>query len=277
MTETYLTVLIMISAVGGGLWVLFYRRFIKQLYKKYPDNYKALGSPPLELKRYYSLNEISAILSTVSYIISAGYRNLRDRNFIRFSERLRMLFIVDGLLVLSIFFLLFINFHNQAGQARTTQKPAVSTPVQLAYEKYQSHEYQESLNILNDLIVDEPDNSDAYYYRGFTNEALKDYPAALADFKKTSELDPDRYDVYVHIDWLYARNQEWGKIIPYWDKYLERNPDDAKAHLERGGTYFRAGNLNMALVDAGRACDLGNREGCGRAVQVRNMLSGENP
>ena len=274
MNETYLSVLIMIGALGGGLWILYSRKFVNHLCKNYPDTYKALGNPPMELKRYYTPNEISAMLSLTGYIISAGYRNLHDRNFIRFSERLRTLFFVDGLLVVAIFVLFFLSFNNQNQREQISGKAAASSPVQLAYKKYQSHDYQESLRILNELIDNEPDNSDAYYYRGFTNEALRNYPDALTDFIKVTKLEPDKYDAYAHIDWLYAKNKDWDKIITYWTKYLKRNPDDAKAHLERGGTYFQAGNLEKALIDARRACDLGNKEGCQRYAQGRGMLSG---
>jgi len=274
--DPYFIVLEMFAFAGAGLWIFFIRRFTQHLYKNYPDTYQALGEPPVELKRRYSISDISAILSEIRFILSAGYRKLGDRKFTRFSDRLRTLFIVDFILIVFVLTVQSQDIFSGPRQTRSSNVNTAASSIYEAYNKYQSHEYTASLDILNEVLASEPDNTEAHFYRGFTNEALGDYPGALADFIKVVELDPDRFDAYTHIDWLYARNNQWEKIIPYWDTYIERNPNDAKAYLERGGTYYRSGNLEKALSDSSRSCGLGNREGCSRKDQVIQRISVNN-
>jgi tetratricopeptide (TPR) repeat protein len=113
---------------------------------------------------------------------------------------------------------------------------------------------------------------EAYYCRGIIHEKINRYHRAIADFEKAIKLDPNHFDSYLHIDWLYAQQRKWDTILALWTRFLELNPSHAGAYLERGGTYYRKGDLNGALEDARRACELGNPEGCQRYEQVRDRL-----
>jgi Flp pilus assembly protein TadD len=54
-------------------------------------------------------------------------------------------------------------------------------------------------------------------------------------------------------------------VVEMWTRYLEANPRDGRAHLERGGAFFHLGRRDEARADAKAACDLGVSEGCARA------------
>ncbi|MGH8607130.1 MAG: hypothetical protein ACREX9_06845 [Gammaproteobacteria bacterium] len=51
---------------------------------------------------------------------------------------------------------------------------------------------------------------------------------------------------------------------------LERVPDNADAWFERGGTNYQKGDLQAALADATRACDLGKSEACGWVEKLKD-------
>lgn len=60
------------------------------------------------------------------------------------------------------------------------------------------------------------------------------------------------------MDYILAKENEWDIIIGYWDEFIELNPDNSRAYLERGGTYFHKGDMQSALKNAKIAADMGN-------------------
>ena len=66
------------------------------------------------------------------------------------------------------------------------------------------------------------------------------------------------------IDYIFARDQQWDTIIDYWNAFLEVAPDHAEAYLERAGTNYHNKNIEAAMDDLERSCELGNKEACKR-------------
>jgi tetratricopeptide (TPR) repeat protein len=62
------------------------------------------------------------------------------------------------------------------------------------------------------------------------------------------------------VDWLLIKRNEYDQIISYWDEYIARHPDDSRAYLERGGTYYHKGDLREAVRNAKIAAGMGNAE-----------------
>ena len=271
MSENTLFYLLAAGAIGGMLWVLFLLKFTRYLYEHHPGVYKEIGQPPLSIQRYHTPAEIRAMFSEIYFIVSGKYKKISDNDLVRFGNRLRLLFIFASILISASF--VAIIQPDLSTEIHRAGKSQVMADIQKAYDYHKDGNNSEALNLLNDVIKDHPDNAKAYYYRGYVNEKLKQNIDALSDFEKVVALDPDNYDSYVHIDWHYAQERDWHTIVTYWDKYIERNPDDDKAYLERGGTYFRSGKLKLAMQDAKRACDLGNREGCKRYDQVKTAVN----
>jgi len=50
-----------------------------------------------------------------------------------------------------------------------------------------------------------------------------------------------------------------------WTTYLQANPRDGQAHLERGGALFQLGRRDEARAEAETACNLSVSEGCAHA------------
>jgi len=62
---------------------------------------------------------------------------------------------------------------------------------------------------------------------------------------------------------LLAQRGDWDGVIQRWTRYLELEPLNGQAYLERGGAYRHKGGQQSAIADARKACELGNRDACG--------------
>jgi len=78
---------------------------------------------------------------------------------------------------------------------------------------------------------------------------LGNYSDALADLQKAFQEDKTNFECIRCIDWILAKSGKWDVIIKCWTDYLEANPKDDKAFLERGGAYFHKKDFENALQD----------------------------
>ncbi|RKG75072.1 DUF4034 domain-containing protein [Corallococcus exercitus] len=79
---------------------------------------------------------------------------------------------------------------------------------------------------------------------------------------------PEDFRAVQQRDYALARERRFAEILPLWDAFLARNPEHGLAYLERSGTHYHLRNLEAALSDLKKACDLGINEGCARARQL---------
>ena len=93
--------------------------------------------------------------------------------------------------------------------------------------------------------------------------------ARAPDFEAAIRLDPHHFESYRNVDYLLAKRGDWDGVIRHWTQYVELEPMNGRAYLERGGAYNRKGDRPAALADAKRACDLGTREACGIMAHAR--------
>ena len=88
---------------------------------------------------------------------------------------------------------------------------------------------------------------------------------AIASAEAAVKASPDDFRAVQQLDYLLSRQREFQRVLPLWDDYLSRHPDDGPAHLERAGTLHSLGRNEDARTEAAKACDLGVSEGCVRA------------
>jgi len=259
--------LIFSGFICAMVWLYYKRKFTHFIYKNYPEVYKDLGEPSLTFKRFPSIDESSALFSELGYLLSGRYKTLDDIQFVKFAGRLRAFFVFVLLVFISIF--VFIFFPLVGGFSGGRQCNRVSgNKINIAYDYYLDGKFNKAVDLLNKEIQEKPDSAAAYFYRGIMYEKLNKYDTALEDFITAVELDPDYYDAYVHVDWHYARQQEWETITAYWDIFLENNPEHARAYLERAGAYYHLGDLDKAAADLEKACLYGNTQACQRYEQL---------
>jgi tetratricopeptide (TPR) repeat protein len=88
---------------------------------------------------------------------------------------------------------------------------------------------------------------------------------AIANTEAAVKASPDDYRAVQQLDYLLSRQREFQRVLPLWDDYLSRHPDDGPAHMERARTLHLLGRDGDARAEAAKACDLGVSEGCVRA------------
>ena len=268
--HTLFYLLFALAWINGFLYLHGYRKLVRFIGGQRPDLYDRLGQPPLRPRRWYAPDEIKAILATLGYILRGDFQAMDDQTHTRLARWLRLGVICQFFLLAAVFFLLPWTWSGSCTPDRTAATRQTSQSlVTMAWQEHQQGRYDQALQLLDRAVTEDPDDFSGHYYRAFVLEKMERYDEALTEFIRCIGMRPDQYDLYAHIDWILTRRGQWDDIVQYWSRYLEQHPDDARAWLERGGAYWRSGQVDRAASDAKRACDLGSREGCRRYRQAR--------
>lgn len=117
-----------------------------------------------------------------------------------------------------------------------------------AIELYDAGKYNESLTALNKLIVSDPMNAYAFYYRGMIYDSMEDRQNAVNDFKNALKYgsEEELYIINYNIAVDYDTMEKYKDAITYYQKYASSSaPDDelkqyASARLEELKEYTNA-------------------------------------
>jgi tetratricopeptide (TPR) repeat protein len=71
------------------------------------------------------------------------------------------------------------------------------------------------------------------------------------------------------LDYILASQGKWDEILDIWNRFLALEPNNAEAYFERAGTHKHKGDMDSALADLDRACDLGKQEACNLRKRYR--------
>ena len=108
-------------------------------------------------------------------------------------------------------------------------------------------------------LIDKPtkENWVLYYSRGVSNERLKDWPDAEADFKKALQLSPEESLVlnYLGYSWV-DQGAHLQQAMDYIRKAVKLKPDDGYYVDSLGWAYYKLGNLPAAVENLERAVEL---------------------
>lgn len=115
-----------------------------------------------------------------------------------------------------------------------------------AYQK--NNQYEEALTIYNAILALYPDNTDAYFLRGYVELVLDNYEAARADFDKVVSLEPENYDRLIKVYEVLRDNsyREWGE--EYLNQALTERSEKMST-FERGRINYYLQNYEMAQLD----------------------------
>jgi tetratricopeptide (TPR) repeat protein len=108
----------------------------------------------------------------------------------------------------------------------------------------------------------DPGSGDAFYWRGVAYSKLGEVDLSKSALEQAIKANPSHFESYRMMDYLLARERNWDLIIQYWDEFLLHNPNHADALMERSGTYYHKGDMQSALRDLKRSCELGNAKAC---------------
>jgi tetratricopeptide (TPR) repeat protein len=103
---------------------------------------------------------------------------------------------------------------------------------------------------------------DVHHWRGVVNAQMGDYDTAQSDFAQAIECGSRNIDTFKLLDGLLAHQEKWQEVIGYWNVYLAWDSESGDAYLERAGTFKNMGNMESAIADLNRACDLKQQQAC---------------
>ena len=127
-----------------------------------------------------------------------------------------------------------------------------------------------ALKYYNLAINFNENNAEGYFSRGLANFQLKDYETALSEFELAIDLNPIHFRSYKMIDTTLAKGRDWKAIISYWDTFISYAPEHAEACYERSGAHYHNQNIENAMDDLEKACDLGLAQACNRYNKMTN-------
>lgn len=90
-------------------------------------------------------------------------------------------------------------------------------------------------------------------------------PTATDELEKLREAvkaNPYDFRAVQTLDYALSKQRKFEEILPLWNEYLTKHPDDARALSERSGTLHHLGRDKESRDDARRACDLGDASAC---------------
>ena len=93
---------------------------------------------------------------------------------------------------------------------------------------FDAQDFEQSLSMLNNILLAEPENAYALYYRGMIYDTKKKYYDAIKDYKTAISLNPNdlkiiNYNIAVDYDNL----EKYSDAIAYYDKYSASDaPED---------------------------------------------------
>jgi tetratricopeptide (TPR) repeat protein len=116
--------------------------------------------------------------------------------------------------------------------------------------------YQEAVKEFDKVIDFDSKNAEVYNLRGYTNSMLYEYDAALGDFTRALENDPNYADSYYNRAIIYAMYlNSWDDAINDFTRAIQLKPDFADAYLGRGTVLFKKGDFVSAISDYSKAID----------------------
>lgn len=123
---------------------------------------------------------------------------------------------------------------------------------------FQARKWGSSFALYDQAVKNYKDNWVALHYRGGANEDI-DVNAALADYSKSIELDPDRFRPWFARGTLYLKLQKYNESIADMTRTLELNPKYDKAWVNRGNAYRDLNQNDLAIADYNEALKINSR------------------
>jgi tetratricopeptide (TPR) repeat protein len=122
---------------------------------------------------------------------------------------------------------------------------------------------------LGDYLKKEEPVADAYRARGLAKAKLRDPAAALDDYTRALDIDPDA-ETYAFRGWVYLVIDSPKLALRDFEKAVALDPKSGDAYNGRGHARALLGRSRDAVADAEQAVVLGSKEGPERARLLYN-------
>jgi len=115
--------------------------------------------------------------------------------------------------------------------------------------------YEVAVENFDKAIELEPNNAETYFMRGDSQSRLKNFTAAIADFTKAEEMQPEE-KIYKKRGEVYLKNFEFAKAIEDFKKVLEFSTQNYSAYEGLAIAYANLKNKTLALENFNKFVEL---------------------
>ncbi len=128
-------------------------------------------------------------------------------------------------------------------------------------ERLQGRDYRAAAADFTQALQLNPDDADAYFYRGMARETLGDDPGALEDYSQSLQLRPNNALAYDKRAVIRARLGDRQGAFQDFDQAQQLAPDLALVYQHRGNLRAAVGDQGGAVADLQQAADLYRAQG----------------
>ncbi len=145
---------------------------------------------------------------------------------------------------------------------RKPKSPSAKRLVRQGYDFYMKNRFKKAMDSLNQAIDKDPENPEAYYWRGRTLVKLDRHDLAVQNFQKAITHRSNYWQAHDNLGWLYMRRGDYDACLVHLNRSIVHKPDNGWAFYNRAYVHDRLGNREKAIADAKKACGLKNQKGC---------------
>jgi tetratricopeptide (TPR) repeat protein len=118
--------------------------------------------------------------------------------------------------------------------------------------------YEEALVCHDRAIELEPNNANCFNCRGWIKEEMSDYVGALDDFNKAIKIDPNNASHYYGRSWVKEDISDSVGAVDDLTKSIQINPNYSIAYNDRGYSYVKTQQYDLAEADFLKAIEFDN-------------------
>lgn len=113
--------------------------------------------------------------------------------------------------------------------------------------------FKGALQFFSYAIHANPQNVEAYFYRGKTFEKLDDPDKAIKDYRYVLSMNPSHDNAHFRLAVLQYNKNEFLNALKSFDKTIELNPEYPNVYFHRGLTNAKLNNYESAVEDFNKA------------------------
>lgn len=132
-------------------------------------------------------------------------------------------------------------------------------------------QYNETMEDVNAILAQNPDEETAILLRGKVKEATGHTEEAEADYRLVTEINPFNEQAYLCLGVLYINLKKLQVAIELFDEAIELNPRFADAYKERGRAKLLNNDKEGSVEDMKKALELNPKEEAHLNGQFKNL------
>jgi len=110
-----------------------------------------------------------------------------------------------------------------------------------AFDQLKEGRFESAIEEFTLCVLSDPEEAKAYEGRALAHFQIKNWSAAVSDFKKAKELNPKNFENWIGLGMSLAMINEIYPAIDVLETLLTDHPDFARGHIQLGMLYYRLG------------------------------------